>query len=493
MQKDTSTRRKSPPSKTGVASGALNFGASMVVNVLSALVRYKAIAFFLGAPGLGLFGLMLNFVSIVSALCGMGLSVSLTGGLGRAHADRGRQLRLVMSALIAVSGVSVIAGILLLSFGPGLVAWQWPDFNLRIIGPWVLVALMVALWKDLLSASLMGIEHGKFAARASMAGVLIAVVLGVALLWRLGEGALAWLIILPNVITITVTCAYLSRLEFPFWRERPRLAEIKETLTELLPAGASMMIYSALSAGGIFISQAMLAGSLGLAAAGGMQAVYAVSLQIVSFLTATLQSTLYPALSAISGDKAEMRRVSNDQGHFVLFLAGGIFLFIAALAELVLAILFDSSFAVGSGFMAIWFAGDILKLLSLVLLWNILAQGRNTVLIGTQLAGSVAMILTVWLVIVFDRSFTLAALGNLALGAAGLIVVQAAMWRGFGLFWSGRIIVQTLYLLAALGVMAVLWIERSSHSMPTGLCLLAVFLAMNVATLKAVIRKLSGR
>lgn len=493
MVKKSQNGKAALMAKTGLAEGTMHYGISMVVNVATALIRYKAIAVLLGAAGLGLYGLLLNLLSTVSALAGLGVPFSLSGALGRIEREPEEQRNLVANAMLAMTLTAAGLSIITVLCWPLMRKNLGDELDVLPLAAWLFPAILLTLWNGILGATLMGLGQAKIQARITMFASVISTAAGVVLIWFVHTPAVVGLIIFPPLVGTAFSVSKLWKMGFLTWPGKIYLPEFKRALGELLPTGMYFMLSSAITFASILVAQSMVAVSVGLAAVGGFQAAYSVSIQIMGFLTLALQSNLYPALSTRIGDRKFARQASNENARLLLVTAGILFILITTLSQVFLTILFTTSFATLSAFLTIWFLGDTFKLLAWILGINLLSTQNNKNYLIAQLAGNIGLVATVWAVLWFDLPFSYVATGNLVFGAVTLLVSQLYVSQDRSRFWDKSVLATTVLLSVILLLIALLHQFAEDYSVLGGIAMMLIFLSANITEIKETAERLRQR
>jgi PST family polysaccharide transporter len=208
------------------------------------------------------------------------------------------------------------------------------------------------------------------------------------------------------------------------------------------------------------MARTLVTQELGLEAVGLFQAAWVISMSYLGFVLNAMGTDYYPRLTGTIHDREQAIRMVNDQTEMLLLLAGPVLLAMMTLAPWVIELLYAKSFAPATDVLRWQVLGDLVKVITWPMGFVVLAQGRGTMFIGTQLNWNVLYLAFLW--------FALPVLGLPAMGicfflayVAQVLVVRIAAGRLIGFKAEAR----NLKLFLALLLMASVIFAASLHSM----------------------------
>ncbi len=302
-------------------------GATSVFTMLAALLRGKAVAFWLGANGIGMMGWLNQSITLLTQVAGIGLPTTSVKAVAQVEPSA------------VVEQESAVARLALWSAGIGFLAslvisWPlvWITFgNLDQIIPMVLCTFAVPL--GIISGAWTGVIQARGDTKqlaivqvlSAVAG-LVSVVAGV--LW-LGLPGLAAGLALAALWPIIL-----------FWRSRPRiigrLFETDESISKLIRAGMALIATLTVVQCAAYATRVLIVRYLGLADAGYYQAAFAISSSLPAFVFAAMSTEYYPRIAAAKTGE-EVGKAVNMQIQAGILMAMpiliGILLFAGQLLE----------------------------------------------------------------------------------------------------------------------------------------------------------------
>lgn len=335
------------------------FSGAQSVGILCSVVRTKLVALWIGAAGVGLFGLCNTAVEMMATLTQLSLRSSAVRDLSATPegSDRRRILSIVVSRWALLLGVGGMALMIILS--PWLAEMsfgsreQWWMF--AALSPVLLAGSVTGGRQALMQAD------GQLGAlaRSSLWGVAAALVLSVPLLWWLRMRA-----IVPVIVIYSFTALAATLLCAP----RCHNTDMHVSLRDTLRAGSGFLrlgLYMTLSGFTVWASSYLflswMTSTSGETAAGYYQAGSTLLVRYAGVLFTAIGMEYYPRIAGAAHDR---RRLSVYAGHEILTLlrvAVPVSVLFAAVAPLIVRLLYSAEFDVIVPFVTIGTVGLIAR------------------------------------------------------------------------------------------------------------------------------------
>lgn len=375
-------------------------GGASIVNLLLGLMRMKAAALILGPAGVGIIGLMQNFITACSTMAGMGIGPAANVQLAAKRAERGDQGEdMVRRAMFWATLVLALTG--------AVVTWAarrpiariaFGDETYSSAVGWLAigVALMVALSSQ--NALLTGLRRiGDFGRVTLISGILATAASLISLFW-LGSGAILFFVISFPLANVLVAAFYVSKLRKPV-TAFPPLSALNAQWRELVFLGFAMMIGALIVAAGQLIVRALIKDELGLVELGQFQAAWTISMTYIVLILQAMGADYYPRLSAAMGDRSAARQLVNEQTEVILLLAGPALLVILGGAPWFLHLIYSSEFREAAAVLRWQVLGDLLMIASWPAGFVLLAGGDGRMFVATQAFAIAVFVLLTWLLL----------------------------------------------------------------------------------------------
>ncbi len=358
-------------------------GGATVINIVIGIVKVKVLAVLLGPAGVGLMGLYQNIIGLASTLAGCGLDSSGVRQLA-ASADEEATLAIVRRALWRANLVLGLAGMALLWLLREPVAvWVFGDTaHVGDVG-WLGLGVLLTLVAGSQTALLQGLRRVGDLARISIISAFIGAVVGISLVYWLGQAGVVWFVLAAPAVTIPVAAWYAARLPRP--QAPGDWLALRHQWQAMLKLGIPLMAAGLLILATQLAARSIILRELGLDASGYFQAVWAISMTYIGFVLGAMATDYFPRLTAIIHDHPQARKLVNEQAEMALLLAGPVLLGMITLAPGIIHLLYAASFAPAADVLRWQVIGDIFKVASWPMGFILLAQGRGAIFICTQL------------------------------------------------------------------------------------------------------------
>ena len=371
-------------------------GGASFLNIAIGLVRTKVLAVLLGPTGVGLVSLYRGLMVTASSIATMGVDTVGTRQIAEANAkDDARTLAIARRALFWATVVLGTLGAVVVWCLRRLLAQRvlGSAAHANIVG-WLAIGVALTVVAASQGALIQGMRRIGDLARASVYGAVLNTVVGIAVIWKWGESALVFFVLLTPVASFLLSWWYVSRL--------PRAGTFRISVPEMTHQWQTLVrIGVAFMGGAVAMSLVQLwirvdvGNVLGTHALGQFQASWTVSQQYIDFILAAMAADYYPRLTGIIHDKTAAIHLINHQTEIALLLAGPVFLAMMALAPWVIRLLYTAAFAPAVEVLRWQILSDVLKIASWPLGFLFLAAGDGKTFLWTEVSALLVLGITV--------------------------------------------------------------------------------------------------
>jgi PST family polysaccharide transporter len=399
----------SPPRAASAAGAAHTYGqilkssvligGSSALNLALGIIRVKAMALILGPSGIGLIGLYTAIMTLAQSIAGLGVNHS---GVRQIAAAVGTgDTALIARTAAVIRRASIVLGLagavaLLSLAGPVSRLTFGTDAHAREVALLSLAVLLLVVSGGQ-SALVQGLRRMGDLARIAVLGGLVGTIAGVWLVYAFRERG-----VVPSLIATAG-----ATLAFSWWHSRkaapapPALSgrEVRLEVASLLRLGVAFMASGMLIMGAAYVVRIFIVRQSGLAAAGLYQAAWAVGGLYVGLIIQSMAADFYPRLTAAITKPDEANRLVNEQAHVGLLLAGPGVIATLAFAPAVMTVLYSPAFRDAVDILRWLCLGTMLQVISFPLGFVIVAQSRQGIFFGAELAYTVAYLAMAWVLI----------------------------------------------------------------------------------------------
>jgi len=369
------------------------FGGVQVINIITAIIRSKAMALLLGPAGFGVFGLLNSTVLFISAATNFGLGISSVKNVAEAHSTGNHdRVTLVINVLWRWTWLTGIIGVVLtILLSPVLSDLVFDDPNHTFSFVLISIVLLLMQLNVANKVILQGLQKLSLLAKASLLGNILSLFFTIPLYYFFAAKG-----IVPAII-ITAVLAFLCSRYFAKQLDIKRIPVSRVILIsegkDMLSMGALISFGAMITIGGsfllrIFINYIGNASEVGLYDAG-----YTIVNTYVSMIFIAMGTDYYPRLSAVGNDNKACKQLINQQAEVgILILAPIINLFLVFIYWVIL-ILYSSDFLAINN-MIHWAAmGMFFKVVSWSAGFVFLAKGASRIFFWNELISSIYILL----------------------------------------------------------------------------------------------------
>jgi len=347
-------------------------GLSSLLTVAFGAVRYKFIAIELGAPGVGLLGILTSAMTFGVILFSLGLNTSGVQATAAAGGDEVQFQRTSVALLLGSRWLGGVGGLLVALLGLTLGASFLPRPAHPVLIVWLGVALAAMIVSGGQLALLNGTGNIRAMVKSSALGSLIGTVVTIAAVYISGQaGLIAALAAAPLA---TLACSSWFLLREPKVYPRPRFNQWWPELRGMLMLGGVVTLALLLGSATQLIVRVWLQHSHGLPIAGYFQAASTITSLYLGFVLTGLSAEYYPRISAQSADPRRVNVSVDSQIRVSLLLGAPVLLWMMVLSPFVLHVLYASDFQSATGILRWQLFGDILKIVGWAVAFLLLAR-----------------------------------------------------------------------------------------------------------------------
>lgn len=363
-------------------------GTASLFNIAAAVLRTKALAVLVGPAGVGVMGLLSRVMSSTVTFVGLGLGHS--GVREIAAASDPIQLARVRRALwLANLGLGLFGLALLVALRESIATWVFGDTAHAADVAWLGLGVFFSLVSASQTALLQGLRKIGDLARVTIIAALAGSFVGVALVWQLGAGGIAPMLVSVPAASALTAILYVRRLPRPA-RLTGAQRDLRPQWRALAQLGVPIMLATLATTLNQLLVRAWIYDELGLEATGHFEAAWAISMNYLGFVLAAMATDYYPRLTAAIADPSAANRLVNEQTDVALLLATPVLLAVTTLAPLVTHLLYSEAFTPAIEVLRLQVVGDVLKIASWPLGFVLLAHGQSRAYLLVELLWNVA-------------------------------------------------------------------------------------------------------
>ncbi len=369
------------------------FGGVKLLTILCSLIRNKLIAVFVGPIGMGLISLYNSVLDMAGTAARLSIDQSALRDIAKSSAAEAPRTARVVAMWSKFLGV--VGAVVLCALSPMLSLWAFDTterwWTFAVVSP---VIPFVAIANSRIVV-MQGLNHLADMAKASATGAVAGLVVTVPLIFLMRENSLLLvLLILLTYGFVTMAGAYVYRVRLE--RVRVSIREAWKRGGEFIKLGiymtASTFIAQLLNY--IFITYLNRAGSTEIL--GQYQAGYTLVNTYVGVLFTGIWAEYYPRLMRVIHSPRRTSAIVTHEIFIAISVMAPVVTMFITFDDLIVKILYSSTFIDILPYISIGVIGVILRALSWCLAFTILARGDGHVyIISETLSAVIGLVLNV--------------------------------------------------------------------------------------------------
>lgn len=349
--------------------------------ILCSIVRVKLVALWIGAAGVGIFGLFNTAFDMLAALSQLGLRQSSVRDIASARSETA--LRSIIYVVRRWAWALGIAGAFLtLALSPVLSRLTFGDGS-HVLGFVILsfAVLMSSVTNGEL-AVMQGMERLNKMARATVAGTLGGLAVSIPLYYFLGERSIVWSIL--AYVASQTAAVYLMRGKTPPPHPLPAPRQIVAQGRSFLLLGVYMTVtmFIAMAVNYIFI--AWLNHEKGLEYVGQYQAGYTVINRYIGLIFTAIGLEFYPRLSKVADSPRRMSTFVSHEALVAVIVILPAAAMMMSLDGFIIRLLYSDEFINVVPYIDWAVAGTAFRALSWCMAFTLIAKGDGKVYLITE-------------------------------------------------------------------------------------------------------------
>jgi O-antigen/teichoic acid export membrane protein len=367
------------------------FGGVQVFIILIGIVRVKFVALLLGAAGVGLIGLLQNFVTLSSSLASFGIQQSGVKFIAEIkNIDNQEKITKIIRSLIFFS--AILGFLLCIIFAKEisiLVFENFEDKNINIIR-----ILSFAVFFFILESGeqsvLQGLRQIKKLAKARIISSLVALIFSLPIYYFFGLEGVSYTIVLVYLINF-ISASIFSRYFFQL-KTSITFPELVDKGKSILSLGVAMALSTILMLSSFFYIKTYISNNGGLNQLGFYEAGFVLVNSYASLIFMAMAKDYFPRLSLENKNNKKLELMCNQQIEIGILILFPVIVTMLVFMSLILNILYTKEFLVVKPYLYWAFLGVLFKLVSWSQSYIILAKGKGKVFISYEIVGSIILI-----------------------------------------------------------------------------------------------------
>lgn len=365
------------------------FSGVQFISILCSIVRTKLVALWIGAVGVGIFGLYNSAIDMITSLSQLGLRNSAIPRIASAETPSAFA-RICYIVRRWNWALGILGALLTLVLSPLLSRITFDDSD-HTLG---FIALSVSIFFAAITSSesciLQGAGMLSRMARASIVGTVTSLICSIPLYLFLGIDSIVPSMLVYSGVTAAVLVLMRRKVVNPVPAPKPR--EVFREGIDFVKLGIYMTASSFVALAAYYVSAAWLNWKAGTETVGFYQAGYTLVNRYVGLVFFAIAMEYYPRLSRVASSRQRLSVFVGHESLIALTVILPVATLFMAFDDIAIRLLYSGDFEAVAGFLSWALAGTALRAFSWCMAFVILAKGDGRTYIVTESASALASI-----------------------------------------------------------------------------------------------------
>lgn len=336
------------------------FGSVQLLTAITGILKTKCIALFLGANGIGIYGVLQSTLSIISTLSNIGLNSSAVREIAQ---NEDNELNLTLNIIRKCAIASGITGLLftiLFARQLSLFIFNSPAYSICFI--WLSLAILFDQLSSANLAILQGLRQLNYLAKANIAGGILGLTISVPIFFIFGERGITPVLMLTS-LTLLLRSWYYAR-KIPVIKMPVSWTTCWRVGGNMIKLGITMTLTGVIGIGCTYLFRIWLSRIFGFEAVGYFNAAFLIIEGYVAMFFTAMSTDYFPRLSKIHTEEKKRDKLVNEQSEIGIILLTPLLIILITLSDLIICLLYSSAFLPASAILKYSLTGVLFKAIS---------------------------------------------------------------------------------------------------------------------------------
>lgn len=369
------------------------FGGVQFFNIIIHIIRSKVVAILLGPTGMGILGLLLSTIGVITSFTSFGLGTSAVKNIAAAFSTNDeKQIGNVVTVLRRMVWVTGLLGLFttaILSSWLSQLTFGNKSYTLAFV--WLSATLLFNQLSSGQLVVLQGMRKLKYLAKANLSGSFLGLFITLPLYYIWGINGIVPGIIGTSIISLLMSWYFSGKIKI----EKSILSSIQTIAQgkDLLRMGFMISLSGLLSVGASYIVRIFISRTGGVEQVGLYNSGFAIINTYVGLIFNAMATDYYPRLSAVAHDNKLCKQTINQQAEIAILILAPILLIFLTFINWVIILLYSKQFLAVNGLIYWATLGMFFKAASWSIGYIFLAKGDGKIFFWSELSANTYILL----------------------------------------------------------------------------------------------------
>ena len=369
------------------------FGGVQVFNIIIQIIRSKFVAIFLGPAGMGIMGLLMSTISIVSSATNFGLATSAVRDISEANGsgDDGKIKEIVSIFRKLVWFTGLLGMIVTVALSPLLSKLTFGNYEYTLAFVGVSVTLLFGQLSVGQTVLLQGLRKIKWLAKANLYSSIFSLLVSLPLYYFLGTQGIVPAIIVSAIMVFVVQYYFSNKLNIS-----PGVASYKTALKkgkEMLRLGFMLSLSGLISIVVSYVIRVFISNIGGVEQVGFYNAGFTIINSYIGMVFAAMATDYYPRLVAIHHYPKQTNQLIAEQAEIATIILAPLIIAFLIFINFIIVLLYSNQFLAVTKMVHWAILGIFFKGVSWAMGYLLLAKGDSKVFFWNEFIANIYLLI----------------------------------------------------------------------------------------------------
>lgn len=331
--------------------------------------------------GLGLISIYQSIIDLVKSISTLGIE---TAGIKEIASSKNKEdLILNVSAIHrTITALACFGALICICFCYLISIWAF-DSDRYVIQ---IALLSISIFFSIKSAGeiliLQGMQKVSLIVKSTIVWNILSLIISIPLYYFFKINGIVAAFIIISIVTYLVTYYFRKKIDLAF-RSVDKSILIQKG-KRLIKIGIFLLLTTIQAQLTLFILKSFTIDILGLFWLGLVQATWTITNVYITLILSAMGSDFYPRLSSIIDNNIQVRRLVNEQIHFILLVAVPAVILLLLCSKFILTLLYSNSFQIAATLLHWILIGSFLKAISWAFGFILICKNRGLLFLGSD-------------------------------------------------------------------------------------------------------------
>lgn len=369
------------------------FGGVQVFNIIIQIIRSKFVAIFLGPAGMGIMGLLMTTVSLISSATNFGLATSavrdISESAGTGKEDKIKEIVSIFRKLVWFTGL--LGMILTIVLSPLLSKLTFGNYKYTLPFVGVSVTLLLGQLSMGQMVLLQGLRKIKWLAKANLYSSTFSLIISLPLYYFFGTQGIVPAIVVSAIIVFVVQLYFAKKLDIS-----PAVTTYKTAFKNgksMLRLGFMLSLSGFLSIVASYVIRILISNRGGVEQVGFYNAGFTIINSYIGMVFAAMATDYYPRLAAIHRDSKKANQLINEQAEIAVIILAPLIIAFLVFINFFIILLYSHQFLAVTAMVHWAVLGMFFKAVSWAVGYLVLAKGDSKAFFWNELIANIYLLI----------------------------------------------------------------------------------------------------